>query len=190
MDLYKEKIKFPFKCPVCGKEKFIDLENIIKEDDNDVDVYKIDTISGEKIKITDQIEIYCVHCSHCGWMYDLKQVLDYDTIGNRNNKTVNELKVEYQDKLNNNPNYNYDAEISKPVPHKCPICGEHEFKNINSYDVCPACGWIDDGTEDISLDDYSEVNVISIKNAKEEFKKKRLENPKYKWKNNQKINNN
>lgn len=182
MDLYKEKIKFPFKCPVCGKEEFENLDWLTKEThDDNVEVYEIDSVTGEKIKIIDPIKIYCVHCSYCGWMYDLKQVIDYNTIGNRNNKTINELKHEYQNKLKENPKYNYDEETSKPVLHKCPICGEYEFKDECSYDICPICGWEDDGTEEANFDDYSDANATNINNAKKAFFNKRKINPKYRW---------
>ena len=125
MDSCKEKIKYPFKCPVCGKEEFEDLDWFVKEaKDDDVEVYELDQVSGEKIMITDPIEIYNVHCSHCGWVYDLKQVLDYNVIGDRNQKTINDLKQEYQSKLKENPNYNY-------APHAvtCSIAIYHDSSN-------------------------------------------------------------
>lgn len=180
MDKIKDKIIFPFKCPVCGKSEFVDVDFLLEED-KDVEVYTIDKSTGEK-KMSDAIEAHGVHCEYCGWTYDLKQVLDFDVIGDRNDKTVNMLKEEYKNKLQENPNYNFDEEVSKPTPHICPICGEYEFETENSYDGCPVCGWIDDGTDDKSVDDYSEVNVISIKDAREEFKKKRLNDAAYKWK--------
>ena len=182
MDKCEEKIKFPFKCPVCDKDKFIDLTDYFKDCDDDPEVYKYDEEKGEMVQIVDPIEIYDVHCSHCGWTYDLKQVLNHDIIGDRNKKTVNELKIEYQNKLNENPKYNYDREMAKPVPHKCPICGEYNFKDQGSYDICRVCGWIDDGQEDDPLgDDYSEVNVISVREAKLRFNIMRKINPKYKY---------
>ena len=179
MDKIKERIMFPFKCPVCGKSEFVDVDWLLEED-KDVEVYSINRETGEA-KLLDAIDAHCVHCEFCGWTYDLKQVVDYNVIGDRNSKTVNELKQEYQNKLEENPNYNFDEEASKPTPHMCPICGEYKFKNENSYDVCHICGWIDDGSEDNPFSDYSSANVISIKDAKEEFRQKRLKNPKYKF---------
>lgn len=182
MDLFKEKIEFPFICPVCGKEEFTNLDWFIEEEkEQGVKVYEINSENCKK-RLLDPIEANFVHCSYCGWVYDLKQVLDNDVIGDRNKKTVNELKIEYQNRLKENPSYNFDEEESKPVTHKCPICDEFVFEDENSYDVCPICGWIDDDTESDPLDDYSEVNVVSIKEAKEEFIKKRQINPKYRWK--------
>jgi hypothetical protein len=37
----------------------------------------------------------------------LKQVLDYNATGGRNEKTVNILKQEYQNKLKENPKYRW-----------------------------------------------------------------------------------
>lgn len=179
MDKIKELIKFPFKCPVCGKSEFVDV-NWLLEEENKAKAYAIDPNTGKK-RLLDAIEAAEVHCEYCGWMYDLKQVVDHDAVGDRNNETVNVLKQEYQTKIRENPNYNFDDEAAKPTPHMCAICGEYEFENENSYDICPICGWIDDGTEEIPFNDYSEVNVISIKEAKEDFQKKRIENPKYKY---------
>lgn len=166
----KGKIEFPFKCPVCGKSEFDDFDWLLEED-KDIESYSIDSTTG-KLKLSDAIDTCGVFCEYCGWTYDLKQLLDYDSIGDRNEKSVNELKQIYLTKIKENPNYNFSKEISLPKPHKCPICGKYEFKNICSYDICPICEWIDDGTENIPFDDYSEVNVISIKEAKEEFTKR------------------
>lgn len=29
-------------------------------------------------------------------------------------------------------------------PHKCPICGQYEFPEEGSFDICEVCGWEDD----------------------------------------------
>lgn len=26
----------------------------------------------------------------------------------------------------------------------CPVCGEYEFPDKESWEVCPVCGWVDD----------------------------------------------
>lgn len=33
-------------------------------------------------------------------------------------------------------------------PHKCPVCGQHEFPWGNSFLVCPVCDWMDDGVQE------------------------------------------
>ncbi|MGN0744214.1 MAG: CPCC family cysteine-rich protein [Christensenellales bacterium] len=163
MGICKEKIVFPFKCPVCGKSEFNDVDWLLDEE-KDMEVYEIDSSTGEKRPV-DPIEAHFVHCEQCGWIYDLKQVLDYDIIGDRNQKSVNDLKIDYNHRIQKNPNYNYDEENSKPISHLCPICGKHTFEDIDSFDVCPICGWIDDGSENTPDDDYSEVNGTSIHEA-------------------------
>ncbi len=85
--------------------------------------------------------------------------------------SVNDLREKYQEKLKDNPNYYFEDEPDEfDGPHMCPIFGKHKFKYIASYDLCPICGWIDDGTEDDPDDDYSEVNVISISDARKNKK--------------------
>ena len=29
-------------------------------------------------------------------------------------------------------------------PHKCPVCGEFEFSEQGSYEICDVCDWEDD----------------------------------------------
>ena len=30
---------------------------------------------------------------------------------------------------------------------KCPVCGKYEFPEENSFDICPICGWENDGVQ-------------------------------------------
>lgn len=95
-----------------------------------------------------------------------------------NKLSLNEYKQEYEEKKENS-NYDYLEEHKlSPKPYKRPVCGEYEFEDEHSYDICPVCGWEDDdwfeggGANDISLDE-------TIEN----FKTKRKLNPKYRWDN-------
>ena len=180
MVLCKEKIKFPFKCPVCGKGEFIDLTEFEKDDG--IKYFEIDKETGKKIEV-DEWEARFIHCEFCGWHYDLKQVLDYNVVGDRNKKTVKELKEEYQQKIIENPDYFYDDELDYQVePHLCPIYGEYEFEDSLSHDICPICGWEDTGFED-DPDERPSQCSMTFNERKKYFTQKRKENPKYKWKN-------
>ena len=100
----------------------------------------------------EEIEEYLngeVQCSHCGWIYDLHQA--------------------------ENPDYDYSEEhMPEPKPHKCPICGEYEFADELSSDICPVCGWEDTGFEDMPDEKPSEY-MMSFNERLAWFK----ENPKY-----------
>ena len=150
----------PILCPVCGEHYFSGPSD--KETYNeDIKAY----YNGE------------VHCWHCGWIYDLNQAEDPDLKEGFNKLSVNECKKEYEQKIKDNPDYDYFEEHRPaPTPHKCPVCGEYEFEDESCFDICPICGWEDDG--------YYEgggANDLSLDEAIAEFKRKRQIDPKYKW---------
>lgn len=152
----------PMICPVCGTMYF--------SEPNKGDMYEEDMnkyLEGN------------VHCFHCGWIYDLDQFENPDSHNGFNKLSLNEYKKRFEDKVKVNPNYDY-LEENRPAPisHKCPVCGEYEFKDEASYDICPVCGWEDDG--------YFEgggANDMSLEEAQEAFKEERTNNPKYRWEN-------
>lgn len=45
--------------------------------------------------------------------------------------------------------------------HKCPVCGKYEFPEIDSFDVCEACGWEDDGVQEDDPDYERGANDLS-----------------------------
>ncbi|MBE6136312.1 MAG: hypothetical protein E7181_03500 [Erysipelotrichaceae bacterium] len=93
--------------------------------------------------------------------------------------SLNQYKNWYKQKIKDNNNWEYYLDfIGDPEPHKCPVCGEYVFPNLNSYDICPVCGWEDD-----EVFDGGGANGISLEEAKENFAEKRKVNPLYKWKN-------
>jgi len=52
---------------------------------------------------------------------------------------------------------------------KCPVCGKYDFAAENSFDICPICGWENDG---VQADDHSYAggaNLLSVKEARIEF---------------------
>ncbi|MBR4232606.1 MAG: hypothetical protein IKR95_05290 [Oscillospiraceae bacterium] len=131
----------PMICPVCGDFYFSELQ----EDD----------------------DITCIQCSRCGWQYDIKQACDPDLKDGRNAQSVNEYKKWFQSMIEANPDYDFSDEHYPPEePHPCPVCGRHTFRTRDSFDICPVCGWTDDGlmedepqrwagtSNDMCLDDY------------------------------------
>lgn len=153
-----KKIK-PMSCPICDGMYFSEPNKY--NYDEEIEAY----LNGE------------VYCRHCGWIYDLHQFENPDSHDGFNKLSLNEYKKEFKEKIKNNPNYDYFEENKPdPTPHKCPVCGEYEFDDMFSYDICPICGWEDD--------DYFEgggANNMSLEEAIENFKNKRRANPKYTW---------
>ena len=133
----------PMECPVCGKFFFAELQE------------------GE--------DIHDLQCTKCGWRYDYEQALDHDLKDGNNALSVNEFIEWYHGKVSENPHYDYSDEHCPPnAPHPCPVCGEHIFKDRDCFDICPICGWTDDGlmedepnrwegnSNDLCLNDFRE----------------------------------
>ena len=116
----KTKDYKPMECPICGKFYFSELQ---EEDD-----------------------ISHFQCSKCGWCYDYKQAVNPNLRQGANAQSVNEYRAWYESMLAENPEYDYSEE-HRPTeePHLCPVCGKHMFGDRDSFDICPICGWIDDG---------------------------------------------
>jgi len=149
----------PMICPVCGKFYFSEL-------------------TADEIENGESPN--SVQCSECGWFYDLEQLEKPDLMGQSNELSLNQFIQKYKETLNANPKYVF-SEANRPnaKPHKCPVCGEYTFPDEDTYDICPICGWEDDG-----YFDGGGANDLSLEEAIKEFKAKRTENPKFKWKNN------
>lgn len=130
----------PIICPVCGNFYFSDLQ----EGDAVEDLY----------------------CHRCGWKYDIKQAEKPTLKDGKNEKCVLELRKEYLEKLESNPDYDYLEVTYSATEHKCPICGKYTFEDTASFDICPYCGWEDDelmekepdkwagSANDLCLNDY------------------------------------
>lgn len=156
----------PMNCPVCGKFKF----EVLSWDD-----------------------VYCgvtpadVWCRDCGWHYDLKQTTFPDLKNGANTMSLNEYRVWYLEKLKENPEYSYFREVTDsyiPVPHKCPVCGKYEFEDRFCHDICPYCGWEDDGSE---LEGEIGANDMGFIDYKTRYDRYVAANPKYKWKKNGRL---
>ena len=149
-------------CPVCGKycfQPFTDeeLEEGMKPDDE--------------------------FCTVCGWNYDEKQLNDFDLKTELNSKSINEYRKWFNKLIEFNPQYNFlEANRQKPISHKCPICGKHEFKQFFSYGICPYCGWEDDGSKECDSEEHIGVNGKTLSEYKKEYLKIISKDPNYRWK--------
>ncbi len=97
--------------------------------------------------------------------------------------SLNEYRAWYTNKLNENPNFCFFEEIVDsyiPVPHKCPVCGKYEFKDYICHDICPYCGWEDDGSEN---DGEIGANNKTFTDYQTRYKKYVDANLSYKWEN-------
>ena len=151
----------PIDCPVCGKFQFAPLTWD--------DIYCGMTPSDS-------------YCTLCGWHYDPSQHIDPDKKEGANALSLNEYKKWYEDKLKENPDYDYFEEMTNnyvPTPHKCPVCGKYEFADDCCFDICPYCGWEDDGTEDDTT--ILGANDLRFSEYKERYKRYIQNNPQYKW---------
>ena len=117
MDKNLKQIK-PMLCPVCGKFYFSEL--------TDVDI--------EQLNMTPNT----TQCDRCGWFYDLEQVANPDLEHESNEMSLNQYKKWYQDKIKENPKWEYYQDfIGNPEPHKCPVCGE---EIVGKGKFCANCG--------------------------------------------------
>lgn len=127
IDLSKYK---EMDCPVCNKFHFSQLT----EDD---------------IKGNDFIQ-----CTQCGWINDVNQRENPDLKNGLNDMSLNEYKKDYNDKIKSNPKYNFLLDTHQHEPHFCPVCGKHKFKDKNSFEICPNCGWQDDALMETEPDNW------------------------------------
>ena len=110
----------PMECPVCGKFYFSELQEVD--------------------------EINHLQCTKCGWRYDYEQTVNPELKSGNNAYSLSEYRIWYQKKISDNKDYDYsDEHCPAKEEHLCPVCGKHKFKDRDSFDVCPVCGWQDDG---------------------------------------------
>lgn len=161
----ESKKKFQaIECPICGEFYFSEPDKWDYE--NELNEY----LSGK------------VYCTHCGWIYDINQVNNPNTYIGFNNKTLNEYRKWYEEKIKENPDYDYsDENLPEPVPHMCPICGKYEFEDDGSFDICPYCGWEDDNLQTADPNYSGGANELSLNEYKKQYEEKIKENPKYIW---------
>lgn len=70
----------------------------------------------------------------------------------------------------------------KRFMHKCPVCGRRSLLYRHYYDICPECGWEDDGVFSfLGVEDYSSANGCSLTEYREDYLKCKAEDPNYTW---------
>lgn len=55
---------------------------------------------------------------------------------------------------------------------KCACCGEYTIPMGSEYEMCPACGWIDDNYQNNHPDSLDGKNPVSLLQAKTTYQKK------------------
>ena len=145
----------PMLCPVCGDFYFSELQE------------------GDELPF---------RCSHCGWVYDSQQHENPDLPNGENALSMNDYRKDYQNKLIDNPDSDYSEENRPPrVSHTCPVCEKYEFEDEDCFDICPFCGWEDDSIQLEDPDYDGGANTLSLNQYREEYQRKIVENPSYRW---------
>ena len=153
-------------CPVCGEYDFVDDTDLEKADP-DYEGY-----TGDQ-------------CSHCGWIYDIDQTHNPDLKEGNNKMSLNEYIAWFKEKVKQNPDYDYSEENYTETPHLCPICGKYEFPDINSFELCPQCGWEDDDLMENEPDSWAGCsNDLCLNDFKTRYKKLIDTIPNYSYKRN------
>lgn len=52
----------------------------------------------------------------------------------------------------------------------CPVCGKHHFEEEDFFEVCPICGWEDDGVQRDDPDYEGGANKMSLNQARAAWK--------------------
>ena len=154
----------PMECPICHQYYFSDDTDLEKEDPE---------YEGKE-------DDYCLHC---GWKYDLYQIEHPDEPNLTNELSLNDYKKWFQSRIDENPKYDYTEDNYTMTPHICPICGKYEFKDTDSHDICPFCGWEDDELMEYDPSNWAGcANPLCLNDYRKDYQQKIKDNPDYKWK--------
>ena len=64
-------------------------------------------------------------------------------------------------------------EVGEKKGRICPVCGKHRFKELDMYEICPVCGWEDDGLQADDHEYWGGANDMSVNQAREAYKEGR-----------------
>lgn len=158
----------PMECPICHNYYFVDDTESEKQEPD---------YNGKKND----------YCPHCGWKYDLYQFEHPDVSNLTNELSLEDYKKWYQTKIHTNPHYNYLEDNYTATPHICPVCGKYEFKDLDSFDICPYCGWEDDELMENEPDKWAGCsNPLCLNDYRKDYQYKLKDDSNYKWKLNKK----
>ena len=54
--------------------------------------------------------------------------------------------------------------------NNCPVCNQHTFNSPDNYDICPICGWENDGLQREKPNYWGGANTLSVNESKKVFK--------------------
>ena len=60
--------------------------------------------------------------------------------------------------------------VDNKAGHICPVCGQFEFSESGSFEICPVCRWEDDNIQSADPDFAGGANSLSLN----EYRKKYL----------------
>jgi len=52
----------------------------------------------------------------------------------------------------------------------CPVCEEYYFESPEDWDICPMCGWENDGLQRKKEDFWGGANTLSVNESKKVYK--------------------
>ena len=64
------------------------------------------------------------------------------------------------------------------MSHQCPVCGQDEFSEPSSYEICDVCGWEDDPVQLTDPDQAGGANDASLNDARAEWSRRLKEKTK------------
>lgn len=107
-------------------------------------------------------------CPVCGWEDDGSQ--NYPHSPAANHMSLREYRLRYQQGWTRDELISYDGSIPARFSNvkenicalPCPVCGKFMFERDCSYDVCPVCGWVNDGMQIDEPDTKMTPNILSL----------------------------